>query len=129
VKTTKSFFETFTDALNGLGSRGGGDDPLTLINRFFKVKYLCKKLIYNQMQGLKFRIPQVGTDVCLLRVLCVVRYRSVWRNYQWSRGVCVRVCVFMCVGVVLCECVCFIDCDHPQIWSSTHTVSAYKSRE
>ena len=62
------------------------------------------------MQGLKFRIPQVVKDVCLLRVLCVVRYRSVWRNYQWSRGerararararVCVCVCVCVCVSLI-----------------------------
>jgi hypothetical protein len=28
-------------------------------------KYLRKKIIYSQMQGLKFQIPEVGTDVRL----------------------------------------------------------------
>ena len=44
-----------------------------------------------------------------------------------EESVCARVCVW--VGVVLCECVSFIDCDHPQKRSCKHSVSYYKSRE
>jgi hypothetical protein len=34
-----------------------------------------------------FRTPSGGMDVCLLRVLCVVRYRSLRRVDHKSRGV------------------------------------------
>ena len=35
-KITNLFLETFTDALNTMGSRGVGDGLLTIINKFSK---------------------------------------------------------------------------------------------
>ena len=54
----------FTDAL--VGFPGGGDGTLALVSKLSKIKYISTKLIYSQMQGLKVRILQDGTDVCLL---------------------------------------------------------------
>jgi hypothetical protein len=64
------------------------------------------------MQGLKFQIPEVGTDVRLSWVMCVVRYKSVRQNYHTSRRLLPRperesgrACVCVCVCVYVCVCV------------------------
>jgi hypothetical protein len=62
--------------------------------------------MYSQMQRLKYRIPEPGTNVCLLLVLCVVRYKSGRQNYHWSRGVFVLVCACVCTYACACEFVC-----------------------
>jgi hypothetical protein len=49
--------EKYTVELHGFGSRGEGDGTITLTTRLCKKNYLCRKLIYTQKQGLKFRIP------------------------------------------------------------------------
>jgi hypothetical protein len=61
-----TFNEKFTDDIHDWALQGEGNGPSALITTFSKIKYLGTKLIYSQMQGLKFRIPQAGTEVCPL---------------------------------------------------------------
>jgi hypothetical protein len=59
------------------------------------------------LAGIAGSNPVRDMDLCLLRVLCVVRWRSLRRADPSSRGVltivvCVRACV--CVFMRACEC-------------------------
>jgi hypothetical protein len=81
------------------------------------------------LQGLKFRVRQFGTHVCLSWVLCLVRYKSVRQNYHWSSGFLkraarvraggrarVRVFLFVCACVCVCVCVCVPVCVFVCVW-------------
>ena len=99
----------FLGALYSLNIAHNCDHATFNVDCCYDIFQLLLRICMSSKESiLKFRIPSADTEVCLFRVLFIVKWSSVRPNCRWFRGVllCVCVCVFLCACVFVCVCVC-----------------------
>ena len=106
----------FAGALYSYNIAQNCDHATFNVNCFYDIfQHLLRIFMSTKTSKLKFRIPPSDTEVCIFRVLFLLKWSSVRPTCRWFRGVllcvclCVFpfVCVFVCVIVFVCLCVCF----------------------